>query len=135
MTMSPETVTQLRRRLAAFFLCFGLIAVHQPGSTRAQSDDVIADPESYAVFAAAFTIGIADSGRPADRVALLGETRAVTTCPDEKAVPPEWRPVVASHTKENASIRTFAARRGPGTAILLGEPVLPRVSAAHVREA
>jgi hypothetical protein len=105
--MRPEAAIQLRWRLAAFFLCIGFIVVHQPGSTRAQSDDVIADPESYAVFAAALAIGTADGGRPADRVALLGETRAVTTCPDEKAVPPEWRPVVANHKKENAGIRAL----------------------------
>lgn len=107
MTMRPETVPQLQRRLAAFFLCFGFIAVPQPGSTRAQSDDVIADPESYAVFAAALAIGKAENGRPADRVALLQETRAVTTCPDEKDVPPEWRPVLANHKKENAGIRAL----------------------------
>ena len=61
--MRPETVTQLRRRLAAFSLCFGFIAIHQLGSTQAQSGEVIADPESYAVFAAALAIS-----RPADRV-------------------------------------------------------------------
>ncbi len=104
--MRSEAVTQLQRRLAAFFLCFGFIAVPQPGSTRAQSDDVIADPESYAVFAAALAIRMAENGRPVDRVALLQETRAVTTCPDEKAVPPEWRSVVANHKTKNARIRT-----------------------------
>lgn len=102
MTMRPETATQLRRRLAAFSLCFWVIAVQQPSSTRAQSDEVIADPESYAVFAAALAIS-----RPADRVTLLQETRAVTTCPEEKAVPPEWRQVVANHKKENAGIRAL----------------------------
>src|SRR5687768_3035240 len=100
--MRRETVTRLRRRLAAFSLCFGFIAVHQPGSTQAQSGEIIADPESYAVFAAALAIS-----RPADRVALLQETRAVTTCPEEKAVPPEWRQVVANHKKENAGIRAL----------------------------
>ena len=105
--MRPETVRQLRRRLAAFFLCFSFIAVHQPGSTGAQSDDVVADPESYAVFAAALAIRGAENGRAADRVAVLQETRAVTTCPDEKDVPPEWRRVVANHKKENAGIRTL----------------------------
>ena len=107
MTMRPETVTQLRRPLGAFFICFALIAVHQPGSTGAQSDDVITDPKSYAVFAAALAIRGAENGRAVDRVAVLQETRAVTTCPDEKAVPPEWRPVVANHKKENAGIRTL----------------------------
>jgi hypothetical protein len=104
--MSPETVSQLRRRLAAFFLCFAFIAVDQTGPG-AQSDDVIADPESYAVFAAALTIRGAENGRAVDRVTVLQETRAVTTCLDEKAVPPEWRPVVANHKKENAGIRTL----------------------------
>jgi hypothetical protein len=40
-------------------------------------------------------------------VTLLQETRAVTTCPEEKAVPPEWRQVVANHKKENAGIRAL----------------------------
>jgi hypothetical protein len=93
--------------LAAFFLCFGFIVVHHPGSTRAQSGEVIADHESYAVFAAALAIRTGGSGRSSDRVALLEETRAVTTCPDEKAVPPEWRAVLANHKKENASIRAL----------------------------
>jgi hypothetical protein len=105
--MKPEDVIQLRWRLAAFLLCIGFIVAHQPRSTRAQSDDVIADAESYAVFAAALAIGTTDTSRPADRVALLQETRAVTTCPEEKAVPPEWRRVVANHKKENARIRTL----------------------------
>ena len=100
-------MTRLRRRLAASFLCFGFIAVPQPGSTRAQSDDVIADDESYAVFAAALASRVTENGRPVDRLALLEETRAVTTCPDEKAVPPEWRSVVANHKANNARIRTL----------------------------
>ena len=104
--MSPETVSQLRRRLAAFILCFVFIAVDQPG-TGAQSDNVIADPESYAVFAAALAIRGAENGRGVDRVAVLQETRAVTTCPEEKAIPPEWRQVVANHQKENAGVRVL----------------------------
>lgn len=105
--MRPEALNRLRRHLTACVLCICLIVVHQRGRTWAQSEDVIADPESYAVFAAALTVGSADSGRPTDRVTLLGETRAVTTCPDEKTVPIEWRHVVASHRKENARIRTL----------------------------
>ena len=98
---------EMVRRLAALFLCFGFIAVHQPGSAGAQSDDIVADPESYAVFAAALAIRMAENDRPPEQIALLQETRPVMTCPDEKAVPPEWRSVVANHKKENASIRTL----------------------------
>lgn len=98
---------QLRWRLVAFFLCIGFIVVYQPRSTRAQSADVIADPESYTVYAAALAFRAAENSRAVERVAVLQETRAVTTCPDEKTVPPEWRPVVANHKKENASIRAL----------------------------
>jgi hypothetical protein len=105
--MSLETQSQLRRVLAAFVLCFGFIEAQQPGSTRGQSSDVIADAESYEVFAAALTIRPAENGRAADRVAVLQETRAVTTCPEEATVPPEWRQVVANHRKENVVIRVL----------------------------
>jgi hypothetical protein len=105
--MRAEALTSLRLRLAAFFVCFGLIVIHDASSTGAQSGNVIADPESYAVFAAALAIRSGEKSQPSERVALLEETRPVTTCPDEKAVPPEWRPVVANHKKENASIRAL----------------------------
>jgi hypothetical protein len=104
--MSSATVGQLRRRLAAFLLCFAFIVVRQPGQG-AQSDDLIADAESYAVFAAALTVRGANNDRAGDRVTVLQETRPVTTCPDEQPVPPEWRPVVANHKKENAGTRTL----------------------------
>jgi hypothetical protein len=97
-------MNQHLRRFVAFCLCFGFVAVHHPAPTGAQSDDVIVDVESYAVFAAA----LATSGLEAvDRVAVLQETRAITTCPAEEAVPPEWQPVVTSHKKENAVVRTL----------------------------
>lgn len=93
-------------RLAAIFLCFGFVVVHHASRTHAQSAEVITDPESYAVFAAALVIR-SENGRPLDRVTLLEDTRPVTTCPDEAAVPAEWRPVVENHRKENTNIRTL----------------------------
>jgi hypothetical protein len=124
--MRAEALTRLRLRLAAFFVCFGFIVVHHPSSARAQSGEVIADPESYAVLAAALAIRSGENSQPWDRVTLLEETRPVTTCPDEKAVPPEWRPVVANHKKENASIRALRPDAD------LGRPYSV-VSIAHLR--
>jgi hypothetical protein len=124
--MRPETLRRLQPRVAALFVCVGFIVVHHPSSTRAQSGEVIADPESYAVFAAALAIRSGENGRPSDRVALLEETRPVTTCPDEQSVPPEWRRVVANHKKENASIRVLRPDAD------LGRPYSV-VSIAHLR--
>lgn len=90
-------------RTAVFCLCVGLFLVDRSAPTGAQSD-IIVNPDSYAVFAAALKGG--DSG-PAGPIALLQETRAVTDCPDDRAVPPEWKAVVANHKKENARVRTL----------------------------
>ena len=124
--MRAEALTRLQLRLAAFFVCCGFIVVHHLSSARAQSSEVIADPASYAVFAAALAIRSGENSQPSDRVTLLEETRPVTTCPDEKAVPPEWRPVVANHKKENASIQALRPDAD------LGRPYSV-VSIAHLR--
>jgi hypothetical protein len=87
--------------------CYSLIAIQHPGSAQPQAGDVIADPESYAVFAATLSINLRREREPVNRVTLLQETRPVTTCSDEKAVPAEWRSVVANHKKENVRVRTL----------------------------
>jgi hypothetical protein len=97
----------LNTRLAASVLSLGLIALAAPINTRAQAEDVIADTESYVVFAAALTIASAQDRRPAERVALLEETRPVTTCPAEESVPPEWRSALANHKRNNVRTRTL----------------------------
>jgi len=97
----------LTRAVAAFGLSLALIALAPPVKMRAQTKDVIADTESYAVFAAALTIASAQDRRPAERVALLEETRPVTTCPAEESVPPEWRSALANHKRNNARTRSL----------------------------
>ena len=103
--MRPDS--RVQARLAAVVLSSGLIAIRPPVNMRAQSGDVIADTESYGVFAAALSIASGQDRRTADRVALLQETRPVTTCPAERSVPPEWRSVVANHRSSNDRIRTL----------------------------
>jgi hypothetical protein len=95
------------QRLAAFIFCLGFIGAPQSGGAGAQSEGFITDGDSYAVFAAALSITSDRVGRTAERVTLLQETRPVTTCPTEKAVPPEWRSVVRNHKTNNVRIRTL----------------------------
>jgi hypothetical protein len=45
--MRPDSLSVKQARLAAIVVCFGLIAIQPPVDTLAQSQDVIADTESY----------------------------------------------------------------------------------------
>lgn len=81
------------------FVCTGIRGGAQPG-------DLITDRESYAVFATALSVEAGARGYDGT-VAVLQQTRAVTTCPSEKSAPPAWRAVIANHRQENARVRTL----------------------------
>jgi hypothetical protein len=88
-------------------LLFALLATSS-GAGRAQTGEIITDPDAYAVYAAVISERIRTEGKPVRELALLQETRAGMDCvgPErEKRVQPEWRPVVASFRKQNARVQ------------------------------
>jgi hypothetical protein len=81
----------------------------------AQSGEVIADTETYAVYAAALEDRLKVEHKTVERITLLGETRAGDLeCPRVE-LPSEWRPVVENYRQENAHSRIIAP--GPDFAV------------------
>ena len=78
------------------------------GTSRAQTGEIITDPEAYAVYAAVIQERLRTEDKPGRELALLQETRAGMDCVDPdraKRVEPEWRPVVESFRKQSARVR------------------------------
>ena len=81
-----RTVTTLRRRLAAFFLCCGSSWFTHPGSTRAHLARSF-PTLSRTPFSQRRWRSNGESVRPADRWRCSSKPLPSTTCPDEKVVP------------------------------------------------
>lgn len=77
------------------------------GAVPAQTDEIITDPDSYAVYAAVIP-EFSTGDKPLSELPLLQETRAGPDCLDRekgRKFPPVWQPVVESFRKENARVR------------------------------
>jgi hypothetical protein len=100
------TTIRLVIALTLTIVAFASIPARHAG---AQVADVIDDPEAYAVYASVLVLpnkfGYGD--QDLTRVALLQETRSRFTCPPEKTIEPEWRPLWDSYKKENSRTRTL----------------------------
>src|SRR5262245_33436723 len=96
-------------RVPSLIVCLCLVVCLAAGSIRAQSVGVIADRESYAVFAAMLSLESWSSRPVPSRIALLEETRSATNCFNDESVPPEWRPVLANYREKNAHTWTLRA--------------------------
>ena len=104
---NPEMKKARRSPLKNLLLMASFVLPTKTIQPQAQSADVINDPEAYAVYAAVLPIRPSSGDKRLTNVALLQETRAVTHCPREDAIQPEWRSVVDSYRNENSRVRVL----------------------------
>lgn len=100
----PRIAMATCRRLAGVVL-LGVSLATRPGPLVAQASDVMDDPDAYAVYTAVLEPRFSSDARPRTRIALLNETRAVTHCPREGTIQPEWQSVVDDYKVQNSRVR------------------------------